>query len=126
MSKVLAGTAAFALTAMLALPGSANAGERGADGLRAKDATAMTEFSSRRIYRRHIVVRRAYGSRFGYRRYGGPRYAYGGYWRPRYAWGYPSYGYPYFSSPYYAGYYRPWYRPYPAVSIGFGFGPRWW
>ncbi|HKG00764.1 MAG TPA: hypothetical protein VKB15_09090 [Xanthobacteraceae bacterium] len=107
MSKILASVAAFALVAMLALPGPANAAERRADGLRANQAAAPTEFSSRhrRWHRRHIVVRRAYGPRFGYYPYARPLYA----------------GYPYDRS-WWGG---PYYRPGPAVSFGFGFGPRW-
>ena len=106
MSKILTSMAAFALLTALALP-TANAAERRSDGLRQSDATAPTEFSSRRYYRRHrvVVVRRAYGPRFGY---------YRPYYRPYYA-GYPYYGY--------ASY--PYYNPAPAVSFGVGFGPRW-
>jgi hypothetical protein len=113
MSKILAGIAAFALTAMLALPGPASAAERRADGVRANDQAAPTEFSSRhrRWHRRHVVVRRAYGPRFGYYPYYRRPY-YSGFYRPAYA------GYPY-----YGGY--SYYRPYPTFSIGFGFGPRW-
>jgi hypothetical protein len=107
MSKILGTMAAFALLATLALPGSANAAERRADGLKAHDAAAQTELSSvRRWHRRHVVVRRAWGPRYGY-------------WGPRYG-GYPYYaGYPYAGY----GYGYPYYRP--GISIGFGFGPRW-
>lgn len=104
MSKVLGTMAAFAALAMLALPGSATAAERRADGLTANQPGAETEFSSyhRRWHRRHVVVRRAWGPRYGYYR---PYYAgYGGY-----PYGY-GYGYPYSR---------------PGISIGFGFGPRW-
>jgi len=108
MSKVLGTMAAFALLATLALPGSAIAAERRADGLEANQPGAETEFSSyHRRYWRH---------RYGYHR---PywRYRYG-YYRPwRYRYGY--------YRPWYAGYYGyPYYRP--GITIGFGFGPRWW
>jgi hypothetical protein len=114
MSKIVLSTAAFALAALLTAAAPAGAAEQRADGARSSDAMP-TEFSSyhRRWHRRGIVMRRAWGPRFGYwgpRRYWGPGY---GYWAPRYAYA----GYPY--------YYRPW-RPYPVVSFGFGFGPRWW
>ena len=115
MSKVLGTMAAFAVLATLALPGSATAAERRADGLTANQPGAETEFSSyhRRWHRRHVVVRRAWGPRYGY---------YRPYYRPYYA------GYPY-----YRPFYRPWYAGYgygypyyrPGISIGFGFGPRW-
>jgi hypothetical protein len=102
MSKILASMAAFALVSVLALPGPASAAERRADGLRATDATAMTDVSAYRRWRRA---------------YWGPRYGfYRPYWRPRYAyWGAPySYGYnPYF------------YRPRPVFALSIGFGPRW-
>jgi hypothetical protein len=111
MSKILGTMAAFALLATLALPGSASAAERRADGLKANQPGAETEFSSyhRRWHRRHVVVRRAWGPGYGY---------YRPYYRPYYA------GYPYYR-PYYAGYGYgyPYYRP--GISIGFGFGPRW-
>ena len=106
MSKIVLSTAALALAAVLTAAAPAGAAERRADGLRNSEA-APTEFSSHR---------RRYFHR-------GPRY---GYWGPRYrSWG-PGYGY-YGPSYAYAGYpyyYRPW-RPYPVVSFGFGFGPRW-
>jgi hypothetical protein len=120
MSKILGMMAAFALLAMLALPGSATAAERRADGLKVGQPGAETEFSSyhRRWHRRHWVVRRAWGPRFGYYRpWYRPYYAgYGFYrpWRPFYR---PWY------RPWYAGYGYPYYRP--GFSIGFGFGPRW-
>jgi len=105
MSKILASIAAFALLAMLALPGPANAAERRTDGLRANEAAAPTEFSSYRRWHR----RAWWGPRYGY---------YRPYWRPRYAaWGYP-YGYGY-------GYYPYYYRPRPVVAFSIGFGPRW-
>src|SRR5215211_68388 len=104
MSKVLGTMAAFAVLATLALPGSATAAERRADGLTANQPGAETEFSSyhRRWHRRHVVVRRAWGPRYGY-------------YRPYYA-GYAGYPYGY-------GYGYPYSRP--GISIGFGFGPRW-
>ena len=105
MNKMLTGTAALALAAMLALPGAASAAERRADGLRGHDAAAITDVSARRYHhRRHVVIRRAWGPRFGY---------YRPYYRPYYA------GYPYWGSPYYSYGYS------PGFSIGFGFGPRW-
>ncbi len=108
MSKILASLAAFALLIMLALP--AGAAERRADGLRANDPAAQTEFSSRYRgwHRRHFVRRGWWGPRYGYY----PR------WRHRYAY------YPYYR-PYWRPWYRPW-RPYPVVGIGFGYGRRWW
>jgi hypothetical protein len=104
--------AAFALLATVALPGSATAAERGADGLKANQPGAETDFSSyHRRWHRPVVVRRAWGPRYGYYR---PYYAGYPYYRPYYA-GYPyAYGY---------GYGYPYYRP--GISIGFGFGPRW-
>ena len=119
MPKVPGTIAAFALTAMLALPGSANAAERRADGIRAKDATAMTDVSARGYYQTYV------GNWGGYRGHWGPRRAWGyrAFWR-RYAWSHP-YWRPWYAgnydAPYYAG---PYYQPYPVVS--FGFGPRWW
>jgi len=99
MSKMLAGTAALALAAMLTLPGAASAAERRADGLRSQDAAAITDVSARRYHRRHAVVRRAWGPRYGY-------------YRPYYA------GYPYYwGSPYYSYGYSP--------GFSIGFGPRW-
>jgi hypothetical protein len=119
MSRMLAGTAAFALMTVLALSGPAGATERRADGLRQNDTT-MTEFSSqRRWHRRHHVRRHIWGPR---RAFWGPRRAF---WGPRPYWRAPVYAY----SPYY---YRPWRRPYyayagaPVISFGIGFGPRFW
>ncbi|MFL4986644.1 MAG: hypothetical protein ACJ8EN_23910 [Xanthobacteraceae bacterium] len=113
MLKVLGTMAAFAVLATLALPGSATAAERRADGLKANQPGAETEFSSRRRWhRRHVVVRPAWGPRYGY---------YRPYHRPYYA-GYP-YGSYYAGSPYGYGYGYPYSRP--GISIGFGFGPRW-
>ena len=109
MSKILAGVAAFALMGVLALPGPASAAERRADGLRTQDASTMTDVSSHRRWRhrRHVVIRRAWGPGYGY---------------------YPAYRPYYAASPYYGAYYAgyPYYRPVPTVSVGFGFGPRWW
>src|SRR5262245_55542009 len=127
MSKILASMPAIALAAVLALP--ANAAERRAVGLKSNDPAAQTEFSSvyRSGYRRYgwggYGVRRAWwGPRYGYYGWGRPwRYGYYGWRRPWLGGYYGGYGYPY-----YGGYYRPWYRPFPVVSIGFGFGPRWW
>jgi hypothetical protein len=127
MSKILASSAALALLIVLALPGPTSAAERRADGVRADDS-AMTDVSAYRRYWRGGVYRRAYwgGRPYWRARYGawGPRY---GYWRPRYAYwggGYPYYGGYY---PYYRPYWRPWgWGPRPFVSVGFGFGPRWW
>jgi hypothetical protein len=124
MSRMLAGTAAFALMVVLALPGPAAATERRADGLH-KNNSAMTEFSSqrRRWHRRHYARRHVWGPRRAYwgpRRYWAPRYAYYPYYRPRRVYAY---------SPYY---YRPWRRPhyayagFPGVSFSIGFGPRYW
>jgi len=114
MSKILAGTAALALAAMLALPGAASAADRKAGGLRSQDAAAVTDVSARRWHRRHVVIRRAWGPRFGFYR---P-------WRPWYA------GYPYsrpwgWGSPYSAYGYSPYYYSRPAFSFGVGVGPRW-
>ena len=110
MSKILAGTAALALAAMLTLPGAASAAERRADGLRSQNAAAITDVSARRYHRRHVVVRRAWGPRYGY---------YRPYYRPYYS------GYPYAGSPYYSYGYSPYYYSRPAFSFGLGFGPRW-
>jgi hypothetical protein len=116
MSKILASFAAIALLVVLALPGPATAAERRADGARPNDS-AMTDVSAHRRYWRGGVYRRAYWGRPYWR----ARY---GYWRPRYAYWGPRYayaGYPY------AGWGYPYYwRPRPFVSVGFGFGPRWW
>jgi hypothetical protein len=99
MMKILATCAAVALSAAFALPTSAVAAEKRADGVHKQD---QIEVSARRKYRRHHV-----------RRYYGPRY---GYYRPHY-----------YNAPYYAYAPRPYYRPYyrPGVSVGvgpFGFG----
>ena len=94
MAKTLLALAAGASLVMLALPGSASAAERRADGIRSN--IEQTEFSSmhRRWHRRGYVVRRAYRPYYGY------PYAYG-------------YGYPY--------YYQP--RPFVGFGVGpFGFG----
>jgi len=127
MSRMLTGLAAFGLLVTLGLP-AANAAERRADGLGSDQAAAPTEFSSRRYsYRyhrpfwRHRVYRHHY--RFAYHRpfwrHRFHRYAYyRPYWRHRYYRPYYGYGYGY---PYGAyGYYR------PGITIGFGFGPRFW
>ena len=119
MSKIVAGAAALAVTALLTLPGPAGAAEQRADGLRNHDTAASTELSSQRYWRRGYVARRTWGPRFAYRPYYQPYY--GGYpfyqpWRP-YSHGGLPYGYSYGSSPYY--YSR------PVASFGFGFGPGW-
>jgi len=119
MSKILGTMAAFAVVATLALPGSATATERRADGVKANQAVAETEFSSvhRRWHRGYVVGRPFWGPRY---RYWGPRYVRYPYYRPYYRpW---VAGYPYYR-PYYAGYGYPYFRP--GISIGFGFGPRW-
>jgi len=103
MSKLLAGVASIGLLVALSLPVPASAAQR-TDGIRAADQASTTDLSAyyrRRIYRRHIVIRR--------------------YYRPHYV----------YSSPYYYGYpyasygYSPYYYSAPAISFGFGFGPRW-
>ena len=99
MSKLLAACAALAVTAVLALPGSAGATEQRADGIRNDDGIEVS--AARRHWRRHY-----YGSRYyGYRRHWAPRYYYA---RPYYR--------PYYARPYYRPYYysyRPYYRPWP-------------
>jgi hypothetical protein len=83
--KLLAACAAVAVTAMLALPGSAGATEQRADGIRNNDGI---EVSAQRRYRRYYYGPRYY---YGYRRH----------WAPRY----------YYARPYYRPYYyRPYYR----------------
>jgi hypothetical protein len=128
MSRILASVAALAWLIVLAIPGSAVAADQ--RGLRANDQ-AMTDVSA---YRRY------WGPRYGWgvgRPYLRPRYAWGygrPYWRPRYAaWGYPA---PYWRPRYafyrpYPYFYRPFWRPRPFITAGFGFGygfgPRlWW
>jgi hypothetical protein len=94
MSKILLSLAAGTALFVLALPSSAGAAERRADGVR--NAVEHTDFSSyhRRGHRRGYVVRRAYRPYYGY------PYAYG--------WGYPYY-------------YQP--RPFVGFGVGpFGFG----
>src|SRR5215475_10295596 len=109
MSRMLTGLAAFGLLVTLGLP-AANAAERRADGLGSDQAAAPTEFSSRRYsYPYHRPFWRHRFHRYAY---------YRPYWRHRYYRPYYGYGYGY---PYGAyGYYR------PGITIGFGFGPRFW
>jgi hypothetical protein len=104
MSKfIIPGLAAAALTLALALPGTAGAADRRADGVNNTPQQA-TEFSSRhRGVRHRRVVRRYYYAPRPYYRPWGPYYGYG-------------YGYPYYP---YA--YAP--RPFVGVGVGpFGFG----
>ena len=102
MTKLLAGVASASLLAALSLLSPAAATER-PDGIRA-DQAATVDLSAYYRRRRIVVVRR--------------------YVRPRVRYVY--------SDPYYYGYYPNYYypsytyaAPYPAFSIGFGFGPRW-
>lgn len=97
MKSILATCAAAAVTAALAMPATAVAADKRADGVRNMD---QTEFSSQRKHRRYHA-----------QRYYGPRY---GYYRP-----YRPY---YYDAPYYA--YAPrYYRPGVGVGVGpFGFG----
>ena len=94
--------AAAGLASVLALPASAETGQR-SDGLRINTQAEHTDVSSQhRRYNNRQVYR---GNRYGY----GHRYGYA----PRYGYGY--------RQPY--GYYG--YRPYqPGVSLGFNTGPR--
>ena len=99
MTKILASCAALALTAVFAMPVSAGATEKRADGVRNAE---QTDVSAQRRYRR-----------YGHRYYG-----------PRYRYGYRGYRYgyrPYYSAPYYA--YSPYYRPYYGPRVGVGVGP---
>jgi hypothetical protein len=92
------------------------------------DAARATDFSAQFYYRRYYGYRpyyrpyRYYGYRPFYRPY--RYYGYRPFYRPYYR---PYYARPYFYRPYpyYYGY-----RPYafygPTISIGFGFGPRFW
>jgi hypothetical protein len=80
MKHAITLVAAAGLASVLALPASAETGQR-SDGLRNKAQVEHTDISSRRYYRH-----------YGY----GPRY---GYYRP-YGYGYRPYGYGY--RPYYA------------------------
>jgi hypothetical protein len=142
MSKILLSAAACALLAMAVLPGTANAAERRADGVRTAEVTTLAEFSARkrRYSRRHVTVRRAWRPRYGFvaPRYGwNPGYRYWGrtHWRPRYAWGSPyywhrPYRYGYWGAPFgaYAAhpfYYNSW-RARPSFGFSIGFGPSWW
>ncbi len=61
MYKVLTICAAVAVTALIALPGQAGAGERRADGARNTD---QIEVSSARRHRRYNSTRRYYGRRY--------------------------------------------------------------
>ncbi len=101
MSRILATCAAVAVTALIALPGSASATERRADGIQTQQALAGgLEFSDqRRRYRNRYYTGRRY--------YRGPRY----------------YGYAPYYAPYYAYAPRPYYRPYYGPSVGVGVGP---
>lgn len=128
MSKLYAALGATALMLVFAAHGPANATERRADGVRNVETH---EFSSqRRHYRRHY-----YGPRYRHVRHWGPRYYYGPryrhvrYWGPRYYYGpryrYGYYGYPYYR-PYRPAFWGPGFYAGPGISIGFGFGPRWW
>jgi hypothetical protein len=93
--------AAAGLASVLALPASAETGQR-SDGLRTNVQAEHTDISSqRRHYRYGHRGYRHYGYRGGYRPYAGQRY---GYYRP-YNYGY-GYGYG------------------PGVALGFGGGPR--
>jgi hypothetical protein len=83
MSKMLSVLVAIFALAIVALPGPADAAQRGADGIRNLD---QYEFSSARRQRR--VVRRYVGPRY----YSQPYY-YGPYGYQPY--GYQPYGYPY-------------------------------
>jgi hypothetical protein len=102
MKSILATCAAAALTAAFAMPVSAGATEKRADGVRNVEQTDVS--AQRRKYRRHA-----------HRHYYGPRYRYRYGYAPRY-----------YSGPYYAyapRYYRPYYRPGVSVGVGpFGFG----
>ena len=103
MRNLLATCAAVAVTALIALPGSASAAPNKASGA-TQTQTAPTDISARRRhYRGHYRGYRHYGYR-GYRTYGRPYYA------PYRAYGYDPY-------------YRPYYRPGISVGVGpFGFG----
>src|SRR5437899_3319445 len=99
MMKIVTGVAALAVLTVMAMPGTAGAAERRADGVRTQEQLAPTEFSSqyRRWHRRHFV---------------------------RHYWGPPFYAYdPYYPYYYPYRYYRPrWYGPHAYVGIGpFGF-----
>ena len=97
MTKLLATSAALAITAFIAFPAPADAAQRNT-GI---EQTQSTDISAARKHRKH---RRHYS-----RQYYGPRY----YSEPYY--GYRSYGYD--------PYYRPYYRPGVSVGVGpFGFG----
>lgn len=103
MSKYLAGLAGILFLLVIAVPGTAGAAQRNADGVRTAEI-GQYEFSGhRRSYRhRHRHVRRYYrGPRYGYY-HGGP------YWRPRYS----------YYSPYYAA------APFPFFPF-FPFGIGW-
>src|SRR5262249_43124253 len=105
MTKLLAGVASVSLLAALSLSSPAAATER-PDGIRS-DKARPADFSAvlRRYHRRRVVI---------VRRYVRPYY-YGGYYPYRYYGGY---------YPYYSGY--PYYYGGPSLTIGFGFGRRWW
>lgn len=103
MTRLLATSAAVAITAMLALPAPADAAERRAAGIEHTQSTDISAARKHRRYHRHYS-----------HRYHGPRY-YSGYRAPYYG-GYGAYGY----DPYYRPYYS---RPGVAVGVGpFGFG----
>jgi hypothetical protein len=111
MSKIYTLLAALLLAVMLALPGTASAGERRADGI--SKADQMHEFSA---HRRHYRYVRHYGPRYRHvRHYYGPRYRYG------------YYGYPYYRSYYRPAYWGPGFYAGPfGFGLGLGFGPRYW
>lgn len=86
MVKLFGGFAAGALLLALALPGTASAAEKRADGIKdAKTATEVTEFSSRhRRWHRPRYVRRYYAPRYYYPyAYAPPPYYYGRPYYPR-------------------------------------------
>jgi hypothetical protein len=132
MNKLLLALAAACFAVMLAMPVQAEAKSRPGGVHAGKGVVQSTEISSRRRWRhRHWGYRRVYwGPRY---RYWGPRYRYWGprrYWRARYYWG-PRYRYWRPRVAYWGPRYRYWgpryyWRPRPVISVGFGFGPRWW
>ena len=120
MNKLLLALAATCFAVMLSMPVPAESKTR-PSGLNAGTGIEYTtDISSRRRWRhRHWGYRRAYwGPRY---RYWGPRYRYWGprraYWGPRYRYWGPRRAY--WGPRYY-------WRPRPVISVGFGFGPRWW
>jgi hypothetical protein len=101
MTKMLATCAAVAVTALMALPASANAAApRHASVTRPVPTDISAARRHHRVYARHPYGRHRYYGRY----YGGP----------------------YYNSYAYDPYYRPYYSPGPYVAFGpFGFGFGW-